>query len=163
MNPFTQEELDQIDKKRQSNDNLEEYFKEKQVEWSKKATEIFETLKGNLTPSDFKNVVNSQAYALSYRQVMNEEISFFLGKLSKEDVVLKKVKQNKFLFYATGFSLKTSMGEKAVLIDAHTAEYERTKEVIQKHIDFLRETIKSLESFQYSIKNLVSLYEYLGK
>lgn len=163
MNPFSQEELEQIDKKRQSNDNLDEYFKDKQTEWSKKANEIFETLKGNLTPSDFKNVVNSQAYALSYRQMINEEISLFLGKLSKEDVVLKRVKQNKFLFYATGFSLKTNLGEKSMLIDAHTAEYERSKEIIQKHVDFLRETIKSLESFQYSIKNLVSLYEYLGK
>lgn len=166
MNPnslYTPEELDSINKVRENNDKMEEFFKDKRDVWSKNVTVIFDSIKNNLTPSDFKHVVEKQSLGLSYRQILNEEITYFLSRRSKEDVKLKKVKFDKFIYYATGFGLKTNLSEKSILIDAHTSEYERTKQIIESHIEFLRETVKSLESFQYSIKNLVSLYEYLGK
>ncbi len=165
MNPnnlYSPEELEQINKTRENNDKMEDFFKEKRDDWSKNVNVIFESIKGNLTPSDFKKVVESQALSLSYRQALNEEISYFLNRRSREEIKLKKLRQNKFLFYSTGFSLKTNMSEKAILIDGHTSEQERSNELIEVHVEFLRDTNKSLESFQYSIKNLVSLYEYLG-
>lgn len=160
---YTPEELDQINKTRESNDKMEEFFKEKRDQWSKNASQVFDTIKSNLSPSDFKVVVEAQALSLSYRQSLNEEISYFLNRRSREEVKLKKLKQSKFLFYSTGFGLKTNLSEKSILIDAHTSENERTMQIIETHIEHLRDTVKSLESFQYSIKNLVSLYEYLGK
>jgi len=160
---YTVEELDQINKTRESNDKMEEFFKDKRDLWSKNAGQVFDVIKSSLSPSDFKGVVEAQALALSYRQSLNEEISYFLNRRSREEVKLKKLKQSKFLFYSTGFGLKTNLSEKTILIDAHTSENERTMQIIETHIEHLRDTVKSLESFQYSIKNLVSLYEYLGK
>ncbi len=162
-NIFTPEELDRINKLRESNDKMEDFFKEKREEWSKNVNEIFDTIKENLSPSDFKKVTNAQALALSYRQALNEQISYFLNRRSREDVKLKKLRQEKFLHYATGFGLKTNLSEKSILIDGHTSESERSMELIESYVEYLRDTVKSLESFQYSIKNLVSLYEYLGK
>jgi hypothetical protein len=165
MNPnnlYTPEELDQINKTRESNDKMEEFFKEKRDNWSKNANVIFDVIKMNLNPSEFKNIVEAQALSLSYRQTLNEEISYFLNRRSREEIKFKKLKQSKFLFYSTGFGLKTNLSEKTILIDGHTSESERTLQIIEVHIQFLRDTVKSLESFQYSIKNLVSLYEYLG-
>ena len=77
-----------------------------------------------------------------------------LGSLPQED---------KFIFYATGFGVKTNMGEKAILIDAHLAENDRSLELIESYIEFLRDTVKNLESFSYSIKNMIELMNYLGR
>jgi hypothetical protein len=53
-----------------------------------------------------------------------------------EEVKNKKIRQDKFVFYATGFGLKTNTGEKSILIDAHLAENDRNILLIENHIEF---------------------------
>jgi len=67
------------------------------------------------------------------------------------------------VFYALGFQVKTNMGEKAILIDAHIAENDRCIELIESYITFLRDTVKNLEAFGFSIKNMIELMNYLGR
>ena len=55
------------------------------------------------------------------------------------------------------------MGEKAILIDAHIAENDRCLELIESYITFLRDTVKNLEAFGFSIKNMIELMNYLGR
>ena len=55
------------------------------------------------------------------------------------------------------------MGEKSILIDGHLREAERTVEIIESYIDFLRDTIKNLESLSYAVKNMTDLLNYLGR
>jgi hypothetical protein len=59
--------------------------------------------------------------------------------------------------------VKTNTGEKVILIEGHISENERTIELIDSYIDFLRDTSKNLESFGFSIKNRIELMNYLGK
>ena len=163
MNLYTQEELDRINKIKETNDKLEEFFNEKREEWTKNVDPLFDVIKSNFTLESFSKVVDSQATSLSYRQRINEQISFFLNKRSKEEVKLKKVKQDKFMFYALGVGLKTSLGEKNTLIDAHISENERNIQLIENYIEFLRSTSKNLESLGYTIKNIIELMNYLGR
>ena len=164
MNLFTQEEIDRITKAKETNDKLEEYFNDKRVEWSKNVDPLFKSLSLDLAnPSNSKIILDTQAIALSYRQMLNEQINFFLNKRSREMTKIKKLKQDKFVFYATGFGIKTNMGEKGILIDGHLAENERAMEIIESHIQFLRDTVKNLESLGFAIKNMVELMNYLGK
>lgn len=163
MNLYPQEEIDRINKIKETNDKLEEFFNEKKEEWTKSVEPLFDVIKSNFTLESFSKVVDSQATALSFRQRINEQISFFLNKRSKEEVKLKKVKQDKFMFYALGFGLKTSLGEKNTLIDAHIAENERNIQLIENYIEFLRSTSKNLESLGYTIKNIIELMNYLGR
>jgi len=164
MKVFTSTDLEIIKNKKESNDRLEEFLKGKRDEWNSKADVVFETIKhNNLNSSEFKKVIDSQSLALSYIQHLNDESSFFLNKMSKNATNVKLARQEKFLFYSTGFGIKTNMGEKKILIDAHIAEDDREMELIETHIDFLRETVKNLQTFNYSVKNIVSLMDFLGK
>jgi hypothetical protein len=163
MNLYPQEELDRINKIKETNDKLEEFFNEKREEWTRNVEPLFDVIKSNFTLESFSKVVDSQATSLSYRQRINEQISFFLNKRSKEEVKLKKVKQDKFMFYALGVGLKTSLGEKNTLIDAHISENERNIQLIENYIEFLRSTSKNLESLGYTIKNIIELMNYLGR
>ena len=67
------------------------------------------------------------------------------------------------MFYALGVGLKTSLGEKNTLIDAHIAENDRNIQLIENYIEFLRSTSKNLEGFSYTIKNIIELMNYLGR
>jgi threonine synthase len=164
MNPYTSEEVDRIKKVKETNDKLEEFFNNKRVEWNKNIEPLFQTLKIDLSvPSNSKQLLDSQAIALTFRQQINEQINFFLNKRSKESTKVKRLKQDKFIFYATGFGIKTNLGEKGILIDGHLAENERSIELIESYIEFLRDSVRNLETFGFSIKNMIELMNYLGK
>ena len=164
MNPYNQEEVDRINKAKETNDKLEEFFNGKRIEWNKNVEPLFEVIRVDLTnPTSPNKILEAQSLALSYRQQINEQINFFLNKRSKETTKIKKLRQDKFIFYATGFGVKTNLGEKGILIDGHLAENDRSLELIESYIEFLRDTVKNLESLSYSIKNMIELMNYLGR
>lgn len=164
MNPYNEEELVRIHKAKETNDKLEEFFNDKRVEWNKNIEPLFKVLALDLSnPSNGKTLLDAQANALTHRQQINEQINFFLNKRSRESTKIKKLRQDKFIFYATGFGIKTNLGEKGILIDGHLAENDRCMELIESYIEFLRDTVRNLESFSYSIKNMIELMNYLGR
>ena len=153
VNLYNEEELARIEKIKETNDKLEEFFNNKRAEWTSNVEPLFDVIKNNINLESFSKVVEAQSIALSFRQNINEQISFFLNKRSKEEVKIKKVKQDKFMFYALGVGLKTSLGEKNTLIDAHIAENERNIQLIENYVEFLRSTSKNLEALGFTIKN----------
>jgi len=161
MNPYTDSELSRIEKTKEINDKLEEFFNEKREKWNNDITPLFDVVKNNINLESVNKITEAQSFALSYRQEINEQISFFLNKRSKEEVRLKKIRQDKFIFYATGFGLKTNLGEKSLLIDAHIAENERNLQLIENYVEFLRTSSKNLESLGFTIKNIIELMNYL--
>lgn len=164
MTLYNEEEVNRINKTKETNDRLEEFFSEKRLGWNKSIEPLFNVLSLDLQQSvNSKSLLESQASALSFRQQINEQINFFLNKRSKETTKIKKLRQDKFVFYATGFGVKTNLSEKSILIDAHLAENDRSLELIEAYISFLRDSSKNLESFSFSIKNIIELMNYLGK
>lgn len=164
MNAYNQEEIERINKAKETNDKLEEFFNDKRSEWNKNVEPLFKVIRVDLTnPTSPNQILEAQSLALSYRQQINEQINFFLNKRSKETTKIKKLRQDKFIFYATGFGVKTNLGEKGILIDGHLAENDRSLELIESYIEFLRDTTKNLESLSYSIKNMIELMNYLGR
>jgi len=163
MNIYDQAEIDRINKTKEINEKLEEFFNGKREEWTNLITPLFTTLKLDFTkPRNFQKVLETQALALSYRQLLTEQINLFLNRRSKEETKVKKLKQDKFIFYAIGFSIKTNMSEKAVLMDGNIAENDRTLQIIEAYIQFMRDSVKNLESVGYSIKNITELHNYLN-
>lgn len=163
MELYPKEELERLNKEKEKNDNLEQFFSEKREEWNKNIEPLFEVIKNKFTIENSDRVFEAQSLSLSYRQIINEQISFFLNKRSREEVRVKKIRQDKFVFYALGIGLKTNGGEKNILIDAHLGENDRTILLIDNYIEFLRQSQKNLESLGYTIKNIIDLMNYLSK
>ena len=113
MNLYNQEELDRIQKIKETNDKLEDFFNDKRAEWNKNVEPLFKVLTTDLSnPSNFKDILEAQSISLSFKQAINENINYFLNKRSRETTKIKKLRQDKFIFYATSFGVKTNMGEK---------------------------------------------------
>jgi hypothetical protein len=163
MNIYTKEEIEKIEKLKETNDKLEDFFTQKRNDWKIKIEPLFETIKVGLTKETSSKIIDTQSYCLIFRQSINEQISNFLDRRSKQDVKLKRIKQDRFIWYATSFGVKTNMGEKTMLIEAHVAEEQRNIELIENYIEFLRQTNKNLESLQFTIKNIIELFNYIGR
>ena len=162
MNLYSKEEIEQIERTKDMNDRLEDFFNGKRSDLNKMIEPLFVDLKSNFNLERKDRIIDIQSLGLSYRQMINEQISTFLNKRTKEEVKLKKLKQDKYIFYAIGSGLKVNnISEKALLIDAHLAEYERTIDIIDTYIEYLRASTKSLDSLSYSIKNIIELFNYL--
>ena len=145
-----------IEYMRSLNDKLDDYLANQRKEWGEKMSPLYEQLNSNP-----ELLIDVQATALSYRQVVCDEINMFLSKLSKETPKLKQAKAERFIFYSTGYGLKTTAGEKSMLFDAELAQYERHVGLLQIHIDFLRECRSNCDNIGYAIKNRLSLFAYL--
>lgn len=163
MNVYSPEDIERINRIKETNDKLEQFFQDKRSEWIKNIEPLVQVFKFELNAESTKKIMETQSTCLTYRQMLTDQISSFLDKRSKQEVKLKRLKQDKFIWYATGFGIKTNMGEKTLLIEAHVAEEQRNVELIENYIEFLRQTSKNLESLQFTIKNIIDLFNYLGR
>lgn len=163
MQIYTPEEIERIRKVKETNERLEEFFKNRREEWGSNIEPLNEIFKLELNNQSARKIMETQALALSYRQKISDEISVFLDKRSKQEVKLKKLRQDKFIYYATSFGIKTNTTEKGIMVEAHISEESRNIEIIDNYIDFLRATNKNLESLQFTIKHIIELFNYLGR
>lgn len=161
MNPYTPEELERIEKLRSANESFESHFIKQREDWNNAINPLFEDIRNSFNVEKTEKVIEIQSLALSYRQKINDQISYFLNRRSREDSKLKKIKQDKFIFYAISFGIKTNNSDKLILIEGNIAENERTIQLIDAHIEYLRSCSKNLESLGFTIKNIIELLNYL--
>ena len=88
MNVYTPEEVERINKLKETNDKLESFFTDKRENWKKQIEPLFETIKIEITTQTSKKIMETQSLCLTYRQIITEEISSFLDRRSKQDVSL---------------------------------------------------------------------------
>lgn len=139
------------------NDKYEALLKDERKKWS----DLLNPLFIKLGSKNIKDVVTIQADCLSIREQIQQSIAYHSNKLSKAQVDFKNANGDRFEFYFHGFGLKTNTGDKVKLVDRDLAEAKRRNELLEVHIDFLRECRVSCDQIGYAVKNLVSILSYL--
>jgi ATP-dependent Lon protease len=165
---FDQEEVDKINKNKDSNDRMEEFFNTARSKWNEEIKPLTETLKSNFNLESAKIIVDVQASSLAYRQNINEEISFYMQKRSKENIKFMRLTQEKLFWYSLGesplgISKKLTSGQLSSVIESHTAEAERGVKLFDTHLEFLRSTAKGLSDLGYNINKIIELHNYISK
>ena len=121
-------------------------------------------------------MTDAQALALSYRTMMLEEISYFLGELVEEQKIVKELKRDKFIFYSTGLlpdgsrpkgnmanhpivgNSKITGPQKELIISGDLSNYWHTEQILIQTIEMLREHVKTIDQYMYAIKNRIELF-----
>lgn len=161
---YNEGELKRIGSLQEENKTRLELYDREKIEWNNRLAPLFTAIyQNNFSTNNSKNIINAQAESFSYRQMLNEKISTYAQQLTKVKSDTRVLSQRLFLFYTTGFGMKVNLGEKKLLIEGNLSENTRTSDLLETQIEFLRDTLKTLESYQFSIKNIISLLEYLGK
>jgi len=138
------------------NEKTEELLKIHRNEWLKKFEPLFGTMKDGI-----EELYEMQATALSYRHIIGDEINFYTTKLSKTIAEHKRIKKDKLINYILKFQVKLNTTEKNICIDGDTSEIERYVELLQMHVEYLRESVKTLDNLQFAVKNKIALLDYI--
>ena len=139
------------------NDKAEDIFKRERDKWSN----LLSPLYSKLSNKDKKDIVELQSESLAIREQLQQSISYHSSQLSKANVTYKNAFGDRLEFYMTGFGIKTASSEKTKMVDRDLAEAKRRTELLEVHIDFLRECRYSCDQIGYAIKNLTEIYKYL--
>lgn len=161
-------ELEFLNKIKEKNDKMEIFFEDNIKKWDAEIAPLYDTIKCDFKLDNAKKIMEVQVNALAYRQNISEQISMFLNKRSIENTKLKKATQEKIMWYAIGESplglgKKLSPSQLTSVIEAHVSELQRSVEIIDVHVDYLRSIQKMLSDMAYAIKNIIELYNYLSK
>ncbi len=140
-----------------SNDKAEILFTEEREKWSEVLTPLYK----KLSDRNIKEIIFLQSDCLSIREQLQVSISSYSNKLSKAYVSFKNSFGDRMEFYMTGFGVKTANTERVKMIDRDLAEVRRRVELLETHIDFLKECRYSCDQVQYAVKNIVGLITYL--
>jgi len=111
---------------------------------------------------ELKKSIDLTAEATSYRQMLNEERTHYYFKIYRDMPKLKKLRKTYFEHYSTKYPIKVNSTEKTKLIDADVAYHEAKMEYLQNYINFVSESMKTVDHIIYSVKNKIELYNATG-
>lgn len=111
---------------------------------------------------ELKESIDLSADATSYRQLLIDDRSRFYFKIYRDMPKLKKLKKRYFEYYSQKYPIKINSTEKLKLIESDVAYQEARFEYYQNHINYLSESIKTIDHVIYSVKNKIELYNATG-
>lgn len=166
MQLYEEGEIEKILKIKETNDKMEEFFNSERKKWADEIEPLNERI--NYTKENAQKIVDLQASSLAFAQNVADEIALFMQKRIKEKNKLKKAVHERIMWYAIGRSplgLDRKLGSTQMsnVIDSHVSEYERTVQLVDGHIEYLRTVQKNLTTFGYMVKNNIEFLNYLTK
>lgn len=129
---------------------LDEYFGEQRMSWTKKIKDLAEDLKAG------DNLHEVASYTLSYRQILVENIASVSSKIRTNKARLdKNFKEAWIRYYQYEYKLNDKQREK--FIDADMAEDLQIHDILASHKEFLTASIKTLDNMGFAIKQRMDM------
>lgn len=116
----------------------------------------------NKLKCESKDVVDLQSTTLSEKQKLDDEIKKVTYEIIQYKPILKEARKIRTDFYLTKYPLKLQGKDKLYLIEHDLSKYEQKIEILDNHINFLRNVSITFEQIGYAIKNKITLYQLTG-
>ncbi len=130
---------------------LEKAFKDERDNWDNKVTELVSSIRYN------DRFTEAMVLGLSYRQQIVDQITQYKQVSAKRRSNIDKLRVMRYREYMIEGDLKLSASEKNDAVNADLTAYTYQLSIIENQIEFLRETLKTLTDFQYTIKNKLEI------
>jgi len=147
-----------LDLYRQETLKLENQLTPEHKNWDNNLTDLSKKLKG---PA--KDLYLVDADITNFRQHTTSEIRKYALMIYKENKLLKPLIKSRFEWYSTKsqFNIKNST-DKMKLIESDVADIQYRIDMLDNHINFLKNTSENLKQMGYTIKNRLQLLDLLG-
>lgn len=137
-----------------SNDPIYVRFGKERDEWREKIKDMSERLRDVYNLSDLlTDVYSSRQIALEYTHTL-------MAHLSKVNRIFRERKVERFNYYSRNYELRLDKDFKYDHIHADLNDIIERRELLQNHLDYFRETIRTIDSLTFGIKHRMSLEEY---
>jgi hypothetical protein len=120
-------------------------------DWKSKVTDLVELLKEMVT------LAECQVLMLSYRQILLDKITDFKTTKHKRQAAYDRYYKLKYREYSINYDIKLSSGEKVAFIKADLSHLRNQMEMLQSHMDYYQECIKTLDNLAFAIRNRINL------
>lgn len=165
----------QIQSKEEFNKKLETIVEAEQKGWQKNIKDMIKLVRSK----DPEDMLEGQALAISYRMTLVEKNHYYLSLLAKEEKIYKRLKAKRTCIYLTGRQLdgsavsaadvrnplianqKISGSQRDLVISGELADFEESMQIIENALSFNQEVIKTIDSYQYMVKNRLDLFNIL--
>lgn len=138
-------------KLREQNAKLELEFKNERTSWGEKVADLI----GMIKHSD--KLTEAMAYGLSYRQIIIETLAQYKQLLAKKQSNMDVLRAERYRTYMLEGDLKLTGSEKNDAVNADLTSIKYQISLLQIQIDFLSDTIQTLSSFQFAVKNKITI------
>lgn len=136
---------------------IKEELTEKQEKWNNIIFNLTKKLKDEL-----KYMTEFSAELLYYRQLLIEERTKLYYFLYQEIPKIKKLYKKYFEWYSVKYPIKINASQKEKLIESDMSYFNYRLEYYQNYINFLSDSIKTIDNLIYSVKNKIDLYNITG-
>lgn len=136
------------------NDALYVRFSKEREKWSEVVQSLSERLRNIYDVAEMLTDLYSQ------RQIAGDYIHELVALSAKINRVYRERKKERFLHYTQNYDLRLDKDPKMLFIDVDLADLVERREILQNHLDYMRETLRSIDTICFGVKYRISLEEY---
>lgn len=138
-------------KTKQANEELEKRLLKDRNDWKDNIQRLVQKLKS------LSNLAECQVEMLSYRQILLDKIIDLKHVIYKRNASWEKYYKSLYRDYTLNYDIKLTAGEKNQFIKADLGSLKNQVEILQSHIDYYQECIRTLDNMAFAIKNRIKL------
>lgn len=135
--------------------DFEEQFSNERSEWTERIREL------SVRMRNIREMAEVQVELYSDRQRLLE-YAYKLGQiLTRLNAKFRADRKNKMVYYSEEHNVRYGANEKTALIDGDLSDIKRKIDVVDNHMSFMNETVKTVDHFLYGVKSRISLEEFM--
>jgi hypothetical protein len=137
-----------------SSETVSKRFTDEREHWKITVGEMSERLR------DIYAVASLLTDLYSQRQIALEYSHTLMSHLIRLNKILRGKRAERFLHYTQNYDLRLDKDPKNLMIDVDLGPIIEQKEMVENHLNYMRETVKTIDTICYGIKYRVSLEEF---
>lgn len=137
-----------------TNEQIHKRFATEREDWTSKVTSLSERLRNIYELSDLLTDLYSQ------RQIAVEYTHTIMGHMTKVNKIFREKKVERFDFYTRQYDIRLDKDPKNDRIAADLTDIVERRELLQNHLDYMRESVKTIDGLCYAVKHRMELEQY---
>ena len=134
-----------------ANEELEKRIIKDRSDWVEKIKFVVVDTK------DMRKLAECQVQMLSYRQTLVDKMSEFKATIYKRNGSWDRYFKTLYRDYSLNYDIKLSGSEKAQFIKADLSALKVQIKLLENHIEFYQECIRTLDNLAFAIRNRIKL------
>jgi hypothetical protein len=136
-------------------ENFEDTFNRERTEWTERIREL------SIRMKNIREIAEVQVDLYSDRQKLLE-YAYKLGQIvSRQNAKFRSDKRTKMIYYSEEHNVRYGSNEKTSLIEGDLSDLKKKIDIVDNHVSFVNETIKTVDHMLYGIKSRISLEEFM--
>lgn len=136
------------------NDAIFARFKAERDEWTGKVKDMSQRMR------NIYDLAELQVDLYSNRQICADYTHTLMTHLTKINRIFREKKIERWEHYTRNYDLRMDKDPKELHIYVDMADIVERKDYVQNHLEFFRETIRTIDSMCYGVKHRMALEEY---